>query len=322
MVNWIHVGDRLREIGERSGARLNDGQCDSLWAIAERIPRHGLILADEVGLGKTRIAVAVAKAVTDCGGRVAILVPPTLGFQWQEELRHGGLPDVPPILRSDHQWRSAWAPDEHPKPWFAEPVVILSHGFTNWRIHADPHGRTALLPMLVGLARRAAGNRRAPRGFNEFADSVWSSIHCAAESIAAHCSERRDGPLWRTFIEFADMDWASARDGGHFQSGEDNRRGLHRAVGLGLGAFDLVVVDEAHKSRGGWTGLSRLLEETLVLYPRNTRRLCMSATPVEPRRGTMDTVADTSWDRRGRGSTLRHRQLRAGRPPRSSDVAR
>ena len=58
------------------------------------------------------------------------------------------------------------------------------------------------------------------------------------------------------------------------------RRWLERSVGIGLGVFDLVITDEAHKSRGIESGLSRLLESVIV--PSDTaRRLALTATPVE-----------------------------------------
>ncbi len=55
---------------------------------------------------------------------------------------------------------------------------------------------------------------------------------------------------------------------------------LEQAVGLGLGIFDLIIIDEAHKSRGGKSGLSRLLDH-VVLQSEEARRLAMTATPVE-----------------------------------------
>src|SRR5262245_19513306 len=87
------------ETGERA-TRLNPGQRASLRAMAKRIVNNGVVIADEVGMGKTRIAVEVCRCVTESGGRVALLVPPGLGYQWQDELRQGGLHDVPAILRS------------------------------------------------------------------------------------------------------------------------------------------------------------------------------------------------------------------------------
>ena len=55
--------------------------------------------------------------------------------------------------------------------------------------------------------------------------------------------------------------------------------GSEHVVGLGLGRFDLVVVDEAHKSRSTDSMLSRLLET--VIFSAGGRRLCMTATPIE-----------------------------------------
>lgn len=75
----------------KSRVRLNCGQRASLVALAKRLRKNGVLLADEVGMGKTRIAVEVARCVTECGGRVAILIPPGLGYQWRSELQDGGV---------------------------------------------------------------------------------------------------------------------------------------------------------------------------------------------------------------------------------------
>lgn len=96
---WQDVASHLQELVRGDEMDLNDGQRASLLAIAERINRNGVIIADEVGMGKTRIAAAVAKCVIAAGGRVAILVPPGLGYQWGDELRGAGI-DAPQILRS------------------------------------------------------------------------------------------------------------------------------------------------------------------------------------------------------------------------------
>ncbi|WP_233827712.1 C-terminal helicase domain-containing protein [Paraburkholderia sp. ZP32-5] len=74
--------------------------------------------------------------------------------------------------------------------------------------------------------------------------------------------------------------WPGALDAGAYGSGEALRICLEQAVGLGLGMFDLVIVDEAHKSRGSDSGLTRLLEH-VVLTHHSGRRLAMTATPVE-----------------------------------------
>ena len=49
-------------------------------ATVKELAQEAGVIADEVGMGKTRIAVEVARSVIEAGGRVAILVPPGLGY--------------------------------------------------------------------------------------------------------------------------------------------------------------------------------------------------------------------------------------------------
>jgi len=72
-------------------------------------------------------------------------------------------------------------------------------------------------------------------------------------------------------------------------------------VGMGLGLFDLIIIDEAHKSRGTESGLSVLIKK--VIRPSELpHRLALTATPVELdvsqwentlRRLGVDSVVDT-----------------------------
>jgi reverse gyrase len=91
---WDCVWQHLRELAEidylPSGERLwRASQEKSLHWIARQLQNEpGVLIADEVGLGKTRLAIALAVCVAACGGRVAILIPPGLTYQWcNEELR-------------------------------------------------------------------------------------------------------------------------------------------------------------------------------------------------------------------------------------------
>lgn len=194
-LGWNNVTDQLNSLATEQaesekkgiivGWQLNEGQCASLRAIGKRIPRNGLIIADEVGMGKTRIAVAVARSVVRSNGRVAILVPPGLGFQWRDELRDGGV-DTPPLLRSLWQYLAAWQSEDavEQQPWFDQQVLLISHAFTNWRLgeKSDPW-RWALLPELYARWRKQRGERF-PRGYhgNENLDDGW--VQRAAQSIA------------------------------------------------------------------------------------------------------------------------------------------
>jgi superfamily II DNA or RNA helicase len=289
---WAEVSARLlasaadqerlaNERGE-SGCRLNHGQRESLLAMAARIPKNGLILADEVGMGKTRIAVELARSVIESGGRVAILVPAGLGYQWQAELRDGKV-EAPLILRSLWQYLAAWEfkSREDQQPWFNKQVVVISHAFTNWRLgeNSDPW-RWALLPELYARWRKKTSGRL-PRGYNEKDELSEAWVKNAARSICEAIPEDEQHPAWQHANELNERTpWPGALQGSEYGRDRYLRPCLERAVGLGLGIFDLVVIDEAHKSRGSDSGLSRLLDR-VILISVVSRRLAMTATPVE-----------------------------------------
>ncbi|EYD74396.1 hypothetical protein Rumeso_04081 [Rubellimicrobium mesophilum DSM 19309] len=310
-VDWSTVAERLREIADAPGTFLNEGQRDSLCLLAERLPQHGVILADEVGLGKTRIAVAAARAVTEAGGRVAILIPTTLAYQWQDEFKKAGFPAPGEAVRSFWQFIGAWSDPSAPRPWFDRSVVLLSHGLVNWRLHPNgPRQRTQLLPALVGLAQRSASGR-APNGFPDFERNLDPSVRTAAHSIWARSAQGSPEMMQRLDALRQETTWRDASAAQDFEANGGNRRRLHQAVGLGLGAFDLVIVDEAHKSRHDESGLSRLLGEVL-LGSSSRRHLCLTATPVELNAGQwVDSLAragvrDDTTKNRIRGVTSRY----------------
>lgn len=278
---WAEVAKNLSEIADGNAMELNDGQCASLRAIAMKFPKNGVIIADEVGMGKTRIAAAVANSVIAAGGRVAILVPPGLGYQWGGELRTAGV-KAPPILRSLQQFLQAWESKEAQQPWFHEHVVLISHAFTNWRLgESSASWRWALLPELYARWRKLTEDRF-PRRYHghEKLNDEW--IKHAAESIAeainASPEEHADRELIHELVE--KTPWPGALDAGEYARNSQLRPLLERAVGLGMGVFDLVIIDEAHKSRGQDSGLNRLVEH-VVLQTAVSRRLAMTATPVE-----------------------------------------
>ncbi len=99
-------------------------------------------------------------------------------------------------------------------------------------------------------------------------------------SIFAALPNNRRHPIRRLLERFEDVQWPRPLDAAEYAKYGALRHWLERSVGIGLGVFDLIVTDEAHKSRGTESGLSRLLESVIV--PSDTaRRLALTATPVE-----------------------------------------
>ncbi len=299
---WDEVGRRLREYAEaqsrreREKAWLAPGQQASLCVLAERLPQNGVIVADEVGMGKTRIAVALARMVIESGGRVAILMPPGLEYQWRKELRAGEIENAPFLLRTLRDYLAAWekeAPND--SPWFKQDIVMLSHLFCNWRLGEHTYSRrmAALLPELFAQWR-VLNERRRPRGYCRPEDDFMKNerVKSIAKSIGdALKKEHRQSP-WRMQMEEIfnplDSNWlrmCKAKE--YARDAQGLRDSLEKAVGLGFGCFDLVIVDEAHKGKGDDSCLSRLLE--MVLQTQSGQRFSMTATPVD-----LDV---TQWDR-------------------------
>ncbi|CUI84302.1 DEAD/DEAH box helicase [Achromobacter xylosoxidans] len=279
---WQEVAERLKVAAEAGmgSARLNEGQCASLLSIARRLPKNGVLIGDEVGMGKTRIATEVVRAVAASGGRVAIVVPPGLPFQWKAELMEAKIEDTP-ILRSLRQFILGWDSDPGTKPWFEQHVVVVSHAFANWRLGARSEAwRWGLLPELYAqwYLRRSG---KLPYGYRTRKDFDEPMLHVAASSIA-DAAEASTGEMARSVLDelFDTTPWPQALEAGAYVSTESLRPKLERAVGLGLGVFDLVIVDEAHKSRAKRSVLSTVLDRVLVRAD-GARTLALTATPVE-----------------------------------------
>lgn len=81
---WSRVAARLQTWSSLDKLLLYGQQHSVKW-IAKRIQEHGVIVADEVGLGKTRLALLAMLATLEEGGSVVAVVPPGLIFQWKQE---------------------------------------------------------------------------------------------------------------------------------------------------------------------------------------------------------------------------------------------
>ncbi|AVA13499.1 DEAD/DEAH box helicase family protein [Sphingopyxis sp. MG] len=291
-LQWTEVADRLDAIARSKsladGTKLKDGQRAALLAICERLRRgqRAALLADEVGMGKTLIAAALIKSVQRSGGRAAIIIPPGLGAQWQSELRRFDIADhtLSP-LRSYWAFIQAYARAEHLSDrqllrerrereladrrlqlqlpsgaWAEEPLLLLSH--TLGRLVQTEGTETEYQALLEAILKVHAGTRAYRRDPN--IGAFQNVARAAAERILAglpHHEQQRlcEGLTHRT---------------------SDLRTALCLAMGRALGKFDLIVIDEAHKTRGAKSSLSRVLD-TLIWKSETAFHLGMTATPVE-----------------------------------------
>ena len=257
------------------GRIFNEGQRRSLEFLLETLPRNGVLVADDVGMGKTRIAVIVARAVIAAGGRVAVVAPGTLGFQWQEELRCVRI-ESKPMIRGEKEFLARNLGDQFIPD---EPLVIFSQGFGSPNYRGK--GKSDRLDTIVAFAAHVQnfesyGSKKV-RTWGEYEHAeVGRKIYrhyCGSGATMKSTAVFEAVQAEKRFGEFEKRD--------NYKKGGALRQLQNDILSLGIGEFDLVIVDEAHKSRGDHTMLSNLLNNILVTPSGEQRMFCMTATPIE-----------------------------------------
>lgn len=313
--SWARAATALRRLVQEDAAEpreeqhLDGGQRASLAWLAERLPQSGVVLADEVGTGKTRIACAVVHAVLEAGGRAAVVVPHGLMHQWTAESRKLRANSPAPkelttfteFLREASATDASWkdiAPCPNESEWW-----LISHGFRAPLVRSNSNWWRAALPAFVELNLAARAEREDARTrigkLHQMMETAraswwgWNGMARIASDIAPRVPGRRDlrkriDALPPLSVARQDNDALLAQ----FGNGGDGRPLTEELLGLWLGEFDLLVIDEAHKSRGevdvedtalgaaSGTVLARLVD-VLLKQPEGGRRLCLTATPME-----------------------------------------
>lgn len=307
--SWRGVARRLRALVAEEAAKsrdkqhLDDGQRASLTWMAEHIPQSGVVLADEVGTGKTRIACAVIHAVLEAGGRAAVVVPHGLMHQWSAESRAlRAASPAPNMLTTLTEFlREESSNDLSPKPdkpeWW-----LVSHGFRAPVVYKTSNVWRMALPALVGLnlsspEERTDGRTRIGRLQREIEDASaqqWGLVGMAQIAGQVTSCVRGRPSLRGRIGALPLLDVLNRNNDGlreQFGNSGDGRALTEDLLGLWLGEFDLLVIDEAHKSRGhgdiedNGRGapapvLTRLVDG-LLKQTETGRRLCLTATPME-----------------------------------------
>jgi hypothetical protein len=297
--DWKTVAESLLRIANDAAVRLDEGQRASVKWMAKRLPESGLILADEVGTGKTRIACAVVHAVLEAGGRAAVVVPHGLMHQWQHEANVLGMSRGKEFTSLRNFIETAEPSDCEtiaPAPDKSE-WLLVSHGFRSPQVREgnNPAEWRVALPSYVRAAMTAGhirndGRTRAGRLLANRHEKTWK----IAKAINAQV---RGQPSRKVLCARLDrLPWFN-RGGNNTElinalKCEEGRQLVEHLLGLWLGEFDLLVIDEAHKSRGeadiedravgavSGSVLSRLLNK-LLRQSKSARRLCLTATPME-----------------------------------------
>lgn len=300
MVDWNEVNDLLLKEYARPGI-LRHSQISSLRWVARHLVEHGVLLADEVGLGKTRIAVAVMHAVHRLGGKAIAIVPPRLMHQWEGEYRElardlktiAGLDTdmmTEPGALARRHLRSYWQLFEYGTEFPVlerVPFALISHNFgIPLKLGKSSQQWRWILPLLVVHAQarrrnyksRFRGVRKCLR--NEDIQLLNTAANWLADNISKSLMERLRA-----------LDLTMTKAGNPYRSDPQcmEGRAVYTAmIGSLIGTPDLIVIDEAHKSREQQTdnddGHSyKRLPLLLGAFPSrgNVRRLALTATPME-----------------------------------------
>lgn len=311
---WARVSVRLSEWCERAEL-FKYGQKDSLQWISKHIPVNGVIIADEVGLGKTRLALLTMIAVLEEGGTVVAVVPPGLLYQWRQEARDVMLALEaldgtkiqkwkPITLRTYNDLFSAIGEKErYPLANIKElRWVLVSQTFDFYRIRSSARCWRIELPALVkahwALRDGAHGKDKwiryqRQRGIEgaSYQDNPWLYMENKAAEFLSKGRKETYGHEFRAVWDDERIrpnshgnGIASEKCAQYFQINQPGRKLLMHLVGRLIGPIDLLVMDEAHKSRDDDENpqkrLGRLLGEILV-PSKQCRRLSMTATPIE-----------------------------------------
>jgi hypothetical protein len=315
--SWKLVSTKLQRLVDedankpREEQHLDEGQRASLRWMAKRLPKNGVVLADEVGTGKTRIACAVVHAVMEAGGRAAVVVPHGLMHQWIAESRKlrannpapKELTTITEFLRDVSSNEDSWK-DFSPRP--DEPEWwLISHGFRAPLVRSNSYVWRAALPAFVQLHLTSRANRQDGRTWigklqreieikkEQTARWGWNGMARIAKDVAPRVHLRQN--LLNRIKALPQLNVSSRNHDKFLAPFVNDGRGrqlTEELLGLWLGEFDLIVIDEAHKSRGeadvgetalgeaSGTVLARLVD-VLLKQPESGRRLCLTATPME-----------------------------------------
>ncbi len=167
-MNWTY-SSRVDLANERISAGDAQRQTATAKAILERLGHQpGVVLADEVGMGKTFVALAVAASVADTIGRrapVVVMVPPGVKDKWPRDWRYFKEACLGPgkpirateatVTRGAEFLKLLDDPASRRKH-----VIFLSHGALS-RSLADPFVQLAIIRTAFRWQRDLAHQRRA-----------------------------------------------------------------------------------------------------------------------------------------------------------------
>jgi superfamily II DNA or RNA helicase len=268
----VHLGARYRP----ELLRQND-RARGLWRRLYQQDEPGCLLADEVGKGKTYVALAVAFAclATEPKGHVLILTHSGhMAFVWRERWK-----ELEKCV--GNRWKDRWRDDS----WSGVRYSSISYLDNDARMGNLPHIAFASYEMLkkygsdqrdagylldaLCKSERFSGLRLRP---DERHALTKDMVECDLRSVPHETCP--DGHAAR-ILEWIDPDTRWWKDNAYYAIEDELDRIQARARLDGGARFDLLIIDEAHKLEGG----ARHHVIARLLRKRFKKCLLVTATP-------------------------------------------
>jgi superfamily II DNA or RNA helicase len=274
-------------LGEQLNTRVPEADQKRQRIEVEEILRRmrnqpGVILADEVGMGKTFVALAIAYSVAACTSRgpVIVMVPANLVYKWEQDLKtfcELYLKDRHPVQRDNATRKELKNPT-------SVRYGIARHSIDLMKLLDDPAGERCHLIFLAqgAMARNQSDKwvrlaligetlRRHGRGRASRLIQVKNQIHrFLAKLLWALGEERAHGwgeELWARLLQTDPQSWKDTynkdiRDKRHQLQDDPVPKAVSRALqgsGLNLKPLALALEKMPVRARGGDDRLSERL---------------------------------------------------------------
>lgn len=301
-MDWTEVKNNveklLQEFQEYDSKQIDDSQKRAIRRAAIMLAEHGVILADEVGLGKTRIALVLGEAVMRAGGTVASIVPPGLLYQWEQEAKtiFKKIPSPKLINHIVHLRSFDNLFNEHAFPILKrkkDSWVLASQNFGFWTKMTNNNRRYDLFTLIkFYLLGRKTTEWNKIRKVVIKRNKKIASIDNAAKSLAKN-KYISNNVIWTKYQKPSDE--FSIKN--ELFCNTDGHNLAFKCIGKLIGPVDFLIIDEAHKSRELFNDEKKIPEkrltqliERIIIQPNDCRRLCMTATPIELESGQWKDV--------------------------------
>lgn len=306
-MNWKKAFKRMNELADLQFVKNDQskqfwkyGQENSIRWIVDQLNqnnRKGVLIADEPGMGKTRVVMSAILAVLENGGSVAAVVPPGLLYQWKKEwedfISNLDLGEnYSPIFLRSYYTLFENADFNFPLSDNSGKWLLISHNFGPPPLATNSRSFRYLLPVLVKALQSEARGEHKRNSYWQLVKRYYGDDDCigadctncegcddprfAQMNKAAHYLRKKN--RWRLFNTIPERGLESEESKEEFKKWFNSEKGKEM-LGELLGSVDLVVMDEAHKSRGESSRLNNLLE--IIKKSQVVKYIAMTATPME-----------------------------------------